>query len=203
MQDIATKVEGSQLTAEEFNQIPSELENTITSTGQSLSSADVRQLVKAIAIYAAKGDFYNTAGTADAIVLNSIDSMQAPNAYYLGMKIRFLATANNTKTVTIALGSLSTVQLLDDSGNILPANSIVSGKEYSATFDGNNFRLFAAGSSSLPSIDGESGKFLTNDGRQVFWGEVDLSVKADKSMFQTVDELPSVPSENVYYFVKE
>lgn len=146
MQDIATKVEGSQLTAAEFNQIPSEIENAITSTGQTLTNADVRQLVKAIAIYAAKGDFYTPTGTADVITLNPVSQMQAPTAYYLGMRIRFIAAADNTGPVTIAVGTLGTVSLYNNEGKDLSTGEITNGIEYSATYDGSAFRLFAAGS---------------------------------------------------------
>lgn len=55
----------------------------------------------------------------------------------------------------------------------------------------------------LPDQSGQSGKFLTTNGTNASWGNVDLSVKADKSMFQTVDSLPSAPTNGVYYFVKE
>ena len=146
MQDIATKVEGSQLTAAEFNQIPSEIENTITSTGQTLTNVDVRQLVKAIAIYAAKGDFYSATGTADVIALSPVSQMQAPTAYHLGMRIRFIATADNTGPVTISVGTLGTVSLYNNEGADLGPGEITTNIEYSATYDGSAFRLFAAGS---------------------------------------------------------
>lgn len=146
MQDIATKVEGSQLTAAEFNQIPSEIENAITSTGQTLTNVDVRQLVKAIAIYAAKGDFYSATGTADVIALSPVSQMQAPTAYHLGMRIRFIATADNTGPVTISVGTLGTVSLYNNEGDDLGPGEITTNIEYSATYDGSAFRLFAAGS---------------------------------------------------------
>lgn len=141
MQDIATKVEGSQLTADEFNQIPSELENAITSTGQTLTSSDLNQLAKALAVYVAKGDFYQTSGTANAIVLSSISNMQAPSAYSLGMRIRFIPSLNNTDIVTIKLNNLSTVNLYNNSGSNLVANDLVANQIYTATFDGSNFKI--------------------------------------------------------------
>lgn len=146
MQDIATKVEGSQLTAAEFNQIPSELENAITSTSQTLTNTDVRQLVKALAIYAAKGDFYTTTGTADAIILSPVSSMQAPIAYYLGMRIRFIAASENTGPVTVSVGQLGSANLKTSEGEDLSKGELSANIEYSATYDGTNFRLFAAGS---------------------------------------------------------
>lgn len=161
MQDIATKVEGSQLTAEEFNQIPSELENTITSTGQSLSSADVRQLVKAIATYSGSGDFYSTTGTANAIILNTIGSMQAPVKYSEGLRVRFKVSANNTSAVNISISGLSSVKLLNAEGGDLASNELVANKEYSATFDGTNFRLFASDTSKV-NLNLDNSTVITN-----------------------------------------
>lgn len=182
MQDIATKVEGSQLTAEEFNQIPSELENTITSTGQTLSSSDVRQLVKAVAIYAAKGDFYTTSGTANAIVLNSIDNMQSPISYSVGMKVRFMPTLNNTDIVTIAVNNLQAVSLFNNEGSNLIANELVANQFYTATFDGNNFKI-----SETPMA----------------WVRQIVDTKVDKSNLQTIDSWPiDNPDPDTYYFVK-
>lgn len=149
MQDIATKVEGSQLTAEEFNQIPSELENVITSTGQSLSASDLRQLAKAIAIYSGLGDFYNTSGTVNNITLNPVGSLQAPSAYTKGLQIRFIPTANNTSTVNINIAGLSSVKLLDDAGNTLQANRLSANAIYSATFNGTDFILSGVVDASL------------------------------------------------------
>lgn len=148
MQDIATKVEGSQLTAAEFNQIPSELENLITSSGQTLSKDNVNQAATAVAIYAGLGDFYSTSGTADAIILSPVGNMKAPLRYYNGLRVRFIASANNTGIVNIAIQSLSSVSLLNNKGEPLNAGELVTGQEYSATFDGTNFKLFASGSGS-------------------------------------------------------
>lgn len=149
MQDIATKVEGSQLTAEEFNQIPSELENVITSTGQSLSASDLRQLAKAIAIYSGLGDFYNTSGTVNNITLNPVGSLQAPSAYTKGLQIRFIPAANNTSPVNINIAGLSSVKLLDDAGNTLQANRLSANAIYSATFNGTDFILSGVVDASL------------------------------------------------------
>lgn len=149
MQDIATKVEGSQLTAEEFNQIPSEIENVITSTGQSLTNADVRQLVKAISIYTGKGDFYNTSGTANNIILNPIDNMQTPIAYNDGLRVRFIASATNTNSVTINILGLASCELLNAAGSSLAPGELVINKEYSATYLDGKFRLFASDTSKV------------------------------------------------------
>ena len=196
MQDIATKVEGSQLTAAEFNQIPSEIENAITSTGQTLTNADVRQLVKAIAIYAAKGDFYTSTGTADAITLNPVSQMQAPTAYYLGMRIRFIATADNTGPVTIAVGTLGTVSLYNNEGEDLATGDITSGIEYSATYDGSAFRLFAAITEALNrKVDLDGGNYRGSGLEEI--------ISSESNKIKLVSVLPVEPEEGVLYCIPE
>jgi len=51
MQDLNDKVKGSSLTATEWNEVPSEIQQAITDSGQTLSSGDLTQLSKAIGGY--------------------------------------------------------------------------------------------------------------------------------------------------------
>jgi len=51
MKDLNDKATGSTLTASEFNEIPSEIQQAITDSGQTLSSGDLTQLSKAIGGY--------------------------------------------------------------------------------------------------------------------------------------------------------
>ena len=48
MQDLNDKVTGGTLTAAEWNEVPSELQNVIEGLGITLSGADLNQLGKAI-----------------------------------------------------------------------------------------------------------------------------------------------------------
>jgi len=62
MQDLNDKVKGSSLTAAEWNEIPSEIQQAITDSGQTLSSGDLTQLSKAI------GGYSKTDKTAAALI---------------------------------------------------------------------------------------------------------------------------------------
>lgn len=86
---------------------------------------------------------------------------------------------------------------LGQDGKLYQAKRDNQGKEPTASSD--DWKEYVL----LPDQSGQSGKFLTTNGTNASWGNVDLSVKADKSMFQTVDSLPSAPTNGVYYFVKE
>ena len=80
MQNITDQVLGGQLQHTEFNSFKNDVQNAITSTGQTLSGADLDQVAKTMASYAAVSTFYTDSGAADAYVLTVIGSHEAPNA---------------------------------------------------------------------------------------------------------------------------
>jgi hypothetical protein len=106
MRDIATKVTGNNLTADEFNDIPTELENAITSAGITLSGADLSQLPKAIAHYVGNASFYTDTGVADAYVGTAIGTNHSPPAYVDGMDVEFKVGNTNTGASTINVDGL-------------------------------------------------------------------------------------------------
>lgn len=130
MRDITTKTPGSSLTADEFNDIPGELENAITSTDITLSAADLFQLAKAISIYAARGDYYEDDGVADAYVLNTVGNLKAPNSYEDGMRARFKAANSNTGASTVSVAGIGVVNI---TGTI--SGDIVAGEFISMEFN--------------------------------------------------------------------
>lgn len=115
MRDISTKVTGSSLTADEFNDIPSEIENAILSAGISLSAADLFQLGKSIAVYAARGDFYEDSGIADAYVLSAAGLLETPTTYSDGARFRFRPTNTSTGASTVNIAGIG-VKNITDSG---------------------------------------------------------------------------------------
>lgn len=187
MQDIATKTEGSQLTADEFNQIPSEIENAIISTGQTLTYSNLEQLATSLAIYSSKGDFYSTSGTANAITLSPISSMKSISSYSLGTKVRFIANSNNSDVVTISISNLTSVNLLNSSGSPLIANELLQGYEYTATFDGTNFRLNSNYNSVQAQLDTKA-----NDSEVVHL--VDNETILGAKTFSSSPQVPNVTS---------
>ena len=104
MELLNDKITGSTLTAAEWNQVPSELQNIITATGQSLSGGDLDQVGKGIAAYVSNSDFYVSSGLADDYILTPLAGVQAPVAYFDGMRVRFIPNINNTGgSVTLML----------------------------------------------------------------------------------------------------
>lgn len=116
MRNLPHKVTGDDLTADEFNDIPEEEENLITSTGQTLSAGDLHQIAKAVATYAAVGDFYNDSGSANAYVLSPLASFLAPVKYWDGMRVRFRISHTNTGPATVNVNSLGIKAIVKEDG---------------------------------------------------------------------------------------
>lgn len=116
MQDLNDKVTGGTLTATEWNEVPSEIQNVIEGLGITLSSGDLNQLGKAIAGYVANGAFYTDSGAADAYVLTEIGSKQALTAYTDGATFEFNASNAGTggaATVNVAGLGVKNIKLRD------------------------------------------------------------------------------------------
>lgn len=111
MEDLNDKVTGSTLTAAEWNQVPSEIQNVIEGLGQTLSSGDLDQLGKAISGYVANGTFYTDSGAADAYVLTTIGSKQSSTAYTDGLEAEFIIGNTNTGASTINVATLGVVDI--------------------------------------------------------------------------------------------
>ena len=132
--NIVTKATGDSLTAGEFNQIPDELENLITSGGISPSDLDLQQVAKTIAQYCSDGNFYVASGTANAIILSTNGTRIPPVALTNGFKARFKAVADNTGNCTINVANLGAKSVYFD-GNQLQAGEIQTGKFYEVEYD--------------------------------------------------------------------
>ena len=130
MQDLNDKVTGSTLTASEWNEVPSELQNPIVQTGQSLTSADLNQLGKAIAAYAGAGDYYIDNGSAGVITLLVSGTIQSPPTYRDGLTLRFIAGFSNAGAVTIQAPGLGVIPLVDQTNAALVLGDIVAGVYY-------------------------------------------------------------------------
>jgi len=128
MQDLNDKITGSTLTATEWNEVPSELQNVIENLGLTLSSGDLNQLGKAIAGYVANGTFYTDSGAADAYVLTTIGLKQSPTAYTDGLEINFLAAnpcTGGAVTVNVAGLGVKNIKL---SGGANPGAGDITGR---------------------------------------------------------------------------
>lgn len=131
--NIVTKATGDTLTATEFNQIPDELENVISSAGLSPDNDDLHQVAKSIAQYAVDGNFYTTSGSANAITLVN-SQRENPSVLTNGLKVRFIALYNNTGATTLNVATLGAKDLKYQN-NALSANTLIQGKFYEAIYN--------------------------------------------------------------------
>ncbi len=126
MQDLNDKITGDTLTAAEFVEIPSEIQNVIEALGQTLSSGDLNQLGKSMAGYVANSIFYTDSGIADAYVLNKIGSKQTATAYTDGFRASFLAGNNGTGAATVNVAALGVKNIKLEDGSD-PAKGDITG----------------------------------------------------------------------------
>jgi len=136
---IINKVEGDTLQPLEWNQL-AELNNLITSSGQSLDANLVDQIAKAIANYTNSGNFYTENGVANAYTLIASGSFKAPTAYINGMVIRFITTnANTTTTPIVNLAGLGAKNIKKADGTAVIAGDINGYVEL--RYDGTDFLI--------------------------------------------------------------
>lgn len=140
MEDLNDKITGDIITAAEWNQIPSEIQNVITDTGQTLSAGDLNQLGKGIANYSANSIFYTDSGAADAYVLTKIGSKQSVTAYTDGMQSSFNVDITNTGASTINVDSLG-VKSIVYKGAALNGGELTAGLIVNLVFDLANDRF--------------------------------------------------------------
>lgn len=136
---IVNKVIGSPFNPEDWNNITSDSENSIISSGQTPSNADLFQISKAMANYAAVSTFYTDSGVADAYVLTPIGAFKSPNTYIDGMEIRFRAGNNGTGgAATVNVNALGVKSLKEADGTTNPTISTTEDSVF--RYDGAVFR---------------------------------------------------------------
>lgn len=141
MQDLNDKVTGSTLTAAEWNEPMSELQNIIEGLTQVLTSADLNQLFKSIASMAGCGDFYAESGVADQYIATVISTKQGPvalNATHDGMRVRFRPGNANTGASTINVATLGVRDILREDGSALQANDLLTTRDTELRYDYNS-----------------------------------------------------------------
>jgi len=124
------------LNARDLNDIKSEINDLITSSGETLSNTPNQQK-ESVAIYAAAGDFYDGAsGVANTYIANVIGPRAAPSAYFDGMRIRFVVPATNTGVpVTVNAATIGVVGvLLPDLVSDPVAGDMFAGEEIEMVF---------------------------------------------------------------------
>jgi len=104
LRDLNGKITGGTLTADEWNDVPSEMQNIIEDQGLVLTSTDLNQMGKAIAGYVANGTFYVDSGIADAYVLSPVGLRQSPPLLTDGFAADFVPGNDNTGASTVNVG---------------------------------------------------------------------------------------------------
>jgi len=130
-----------QETSEDLNLWKNESINLISSSGQTPDNAIADQQAKAVAQYAATGDFYTDSGVADAYALNPIGSgpQNTPISYIDGMRIRFVPGNDNTGASTINVNSLGVKDIKSIDGTTDPIPAIIkSGVGIEMFYDSGN-----------------------------------------------------------------
>ena len=157
MQDLNDKATEGTLTAVEWNEVPSEIQNAIEDFGQSLSSGDLDQLGKSMSAYAATGTFYTGSGTANAHIctpLNQGGVIQSPPAYFTGMIARFRPSVANTAVATVNVNGLGIKTIKKENGTDLSPGDLDTTRDAWIRYDGTNFLL-----SNWASNEGNPGEF--------------------------------------------
>lgn len=162
--------------AGEFNSIAVELENAVSTSGQTLAPADgtgevSTQLAKAQAIYGAGGaSFMLDTGAVNAYVLNPVSPKEVATAYFNGMTIFFEPGTDNTGAATVNVASIGIKSITDANGDPLLGGEITAtcAIKYNSIDDRfellwNNRYLFAKGTVNF-YVDGSLGNDA-NSGR--------------------------------------
>jgi hypothetical protein len=134
------------IASSEWNVVAEELENLILSTNQVLFSGDTLQVAKAVAAYTQAGDFYTASGSINSYALAPVSSFDAPNAYYTGMRVRFIPVEEPPGSATqmninVASIGANTVKLENDATEHPPFGAWLPGVEVQLRYDGAQFLL--------------------------------------------------------------
>lgn len=144
MQDLNDFITGDTLTASQFVEIPTEIQNVIEGLGLTLSSGDLNQLGKAIAGYVANGNFYTDSGIANAYVLNKIGLKQTAPAYADGFFASFIAGNPNTGAATINVAGLGVKNIVLPGGSSLAVGDLAGRVNVAFDNAGDRFELLNA-----------------------------------------------------------
>lgn len=130
--------------------------NLTETTGQVVDDADLFQMSKAVADYAAVSTFYEDSGSASTYVLSSIGNFEAPHAYTNGMEVRFRAANASSGASTVNVAGLGVVNIKQKDGTSdLLSGQIPTTKDTKLRHNGTNFLLeeLDEGTTSLKGIN--------------------------------------------------
>ena len=139
MQDFGTKSDNTagpsgQLSADEFNNLATELENSVLRSGLILSGSSSNQLAESLFIHSVKAKTFQDSGAANAYVatpMSGSSGVLLPSDYanLNGFVIIFKASNANTGASTLNIGQttgtlLGAKAIVDQAGAAIPASAI-------------------------------------------------------------------------------
>lgn len=182
MQDFGTKADDTagpagQLSAAEFNNLATELENAVLRGGLALSGASVVQLATSLFLHGAKSSSFQDSGVANAYVATPVTGSGGvflPNDYAAmnGASVNFIASNSNSGNCTLNIGQttgalLGSKKILTRTSTEVPAGRIRAGDvielRYNPTLDSGNgaWRIVGGGPDLIEAFPKRT--FLAND----------------------------------------
>ena len=137
-----SKVDGNTVAAAEWNQL-ADIDNAITTGGQTPSTGDLNQLGKSMAAYAAQGGFFGTdSGAADAYVITAISPFMDPETLKDGMTVKFRPANAGTGAATVNPFGLTVKSIKQADGSTDPTpGQITTAADLELRYDGTVFRI--------------------------------------------------------------
>lgn len=141
MQDFGTKADDTagpsgQLSAAEFNNLATELENAVLRSGLALSGASVTQMATSLFLHAVKSQTFQDSGLANAYVVTPVSGaggvlLPADYATMNGAAVLFKSANANSGASTLNIGQttgtlLGTKAIVDQAGVALAADAIAA-----------------------------------------------------------------------------
>lgn len=150
MQDFGTKADDTagpsgQLSASEFNNLATELENAVLRSGLVLNGASVTQLASSIFMHGVKAQTFQDSGAANAYVATPVSGsggvlLPADYSPLDGTVISFQAANTNSGASTLNIGQttgtlLGAKAILGEGGAAIAANTIFAGQYLQLRYD--------------------------------------------------------------------
>lgn len=132
--NINNKIEGSVYSSDEWNEFKNEVQNIISSSGQTLAGNSL-QLQQAVTRFVANASSYTDSGVANAYSLVAIDTNTVISEYIDGAVMTFKAGNANTGSSTLAIAGLPAKTIKKDGfASDLVTGDIIAGKVYNAFY---------------------------------------------------------------------
>lgn len=192
MQDFGTKADDTagpsgQLSAAEFNNLATELENAVLRSGQALNGASVVQMAISLFLHGVKSQTFQDSGISNAYVATPVSGsggvlLPADYANMNGTVILIKASNTNTAASTLNIGQttgtlLGTKQIFSQAGVAIAAGSIIAGAHVQLRFDS--------------SLDGANGAWVLMP-----WGRPSTDTEAGIIELATAAEAQALSDTN-------